>query len=55
MRRDHITLLREFPVSHLESILSVVEMLEVFLEIASLRLGGPVTRWAVIVAIQVLK
>ena len=47
--------LKEHQYSRLESILSVVEMLEVFLEIAGLRFGGPAARWAVIVAVQVLK
>ena len=47
--------LKDHQYSRLESILSVVEMLEVFLEIAGLRFGGPTARWAVIVAVQVLK
>ena len=47
--------LKEHQYSRLESILSVLEMLEVFLEIAGLRFGGPAARWAVIVAVQVLK
>ena len=47
--------LKEHQYSRLEIILSVVEMLEVFLEIAGLRFGGPAGRWAVIVAVQVLK
>ena len=47
--------LKDHQYSRLESILSVVEMLEVFLEIAGLRFGGPAARWAVIVAVQVLK
>ena len=47
--------LKEHQYSRLESILSVVEMLEVFLEIAGLTFGGPAVRWAVIVAVQILK
>ena len=47
--------LKDHQYSRLENILSVVEMLEVFLEIAGLRFGGPAVRWAVILAVQVLK
>ena len=38
-----------------EQLLTVIEMVEVFLELAALQCGGPGARWAVIVAIQVLK
>ena len=47
--------LKDHQYSRLENILSVLEMLEVFLEIAGLRFGGPAARWAVIVAVQLLK
>lgn len=41
--------------SWIEYVLSVVEAAEVFLELAGLKFGGPAGRWAVIVALQVLK
>ena len=41
--------------SYIEQVLSMIEIVEVFLEIAANRFGGPTAKWAVIVAIQVLK
>ena len=35
--------------------MTVIEHVEVFLEIAALHFGGVTAKWAVIVAIQVLK
>ena len=44
-----------FAISTIEHVLSVLETVEVFLELAAGRLGGPAARWIVIVAVQVLK
>jgi Peroxisomal membrane protein (Pex16) len=38
----------------MEYVLSVLESVEVFLELAGLKFGGPAGRWAIIVAVQVL-
>jgi peroxin-16 len=42
-------------VSLLEDFLRVVKCVEVFLEIAALRLGGPATRWMLLISLQTLK
>jgi len=47
--------LKEGQYSYIEKVLSMIEIVEVFLEIAAFRFGGPASKWAVIVAIQVLK
>ena len=39
----------------IHQILSVIEIMEVFLEIAALQYGGVTMKWIVIVAVQVLK
>jgi len=41
--------------STIEHVLSVLETVEVFLELAAGRLGGPAARWIVIVAVQVAR
>ena len=42
-----------FFFSQLEEFLRVLHCVEVFLEIAALRLGGPAARWALIFSLQV--
>jgi len=42
-------------VSLLEDFLRVVKCVEVFLEIAALRLGGPATRWMLLISLQIFK
>ena len=39
--------------SQLEEFLRVLHSVEVFLELAALRLGGPAARWALIFSLQV--
>ncbi|XP_023338496.1 peroxisomal membrane protein PEX16 [Eurytemora carolleeae] len=41
--------------SQVEEVLRVLHCVEVFLEIAALRLGGPAARWALIFSLQVVK
>jgi len=41
--------------SRLEDFLRVLQGVEVFLELASLRLGGPLVRWSLIFSVQVLR
>eukprot|EP00088_Acartia_fossae_P017968 TRINITY_DN2029_c0_g1_i10.p1 TRINITY_DN2029_c0_g1~~TRINITY_DN2029_c0_g1_i10.p1 ORF type:complete len:312 (-),score=39.35 TRINITY_DN2029_c0_g1_i10:424-1359(-) len=42
-------------VSLLEDLLRVLKCVEVFLEIAALRLGGPKARWIVLISLQLVK
>jgi len=42
-----------FFLSQVEEVLRVLHCVEVFLEIAALRLGGPAARWALIFSLQV--
>jgi len=42
-------------VSVLEDFLRVVKCVEVFLEIAALRLGGPAARWMLLISLQIFK
>ena len=44
-----------FLLRYLETLLTVVENVEVFLELAALQFGGVSAKWTLIVALQVLK
>ena len=44
-----------FSSSRIEYILSTIETVEVFLELAATHVGGPSVKWAVIASVQILK